>query len=164
LCPPQVFLASAEQADNWITNKQAVAIDNESKDSLDTVQSLLKTQVNFEKSIAAYKDNIKSLEHSAESLIKKKHYDADIIKRRLDEVLEKWAKLKRLAAAKSEQLGESKLLFQFLRDAKEVMNTFYQIFIVVIEVNVYVLSEARFSLSILVCVGVSFCVGAKFHP
>lgn len=117
---PQVFLASAEQADNWITNKQAVAIDNESKDSLDTVETLLKNQVNFEKSIAAYEDNIKALENSAKRLIEKKHYDSDIIESRRDEVLQKWAKLKRLVSEKSEQLGESKLLFQFLRDAKEV--------------------------------------------
>ena len=93
---------------------------NESNESLDTVQSLLKTQVNLEKSIAAYEENIKGLDQTANNLVEKKHYDTAVIKQRQDEVLEKWKKLKGLASAKSEKLGESKLLFQFLRDADEV--------------------------------------------
>lgn len=95
-------------------------IHNDSNDNLDTVQSLLKTQVNFEKSIAAYEKNINALNQSANTLIDKKNYETDIIERRQHEVLEKWEKLKSLLASKSEKLGESKLLFQFLRDADEV--------------------------------------------
>lgn len=80
--------------------------------------------MNFEKSIAAYEKNIDALNQSATDLIESNHYEADIIKRRQIEVLEKWRKLKGSAAAKSEKLGESKLLFQFLRDADEVKNKF----------------------------------------
>jgi len=130
----QVFLASANQADNWITNKQNT-ITSESNDNLDTVHTQLKTQLNFEKSIAAYEMTIDALNQSANNLIEKNNFKTDIIKRRQAEVMEKWRKLKGLAASKSEKLGESKLLFQFLRDADEVNSSTSYLFYLLLSLS-----------------------------
>ena len=46
--------------------------------------------------------------------------DSGLIGKRCREVLENWERLKKLATAKIGDLGESRKLFQFLRDAEEV--------------------------------------------
>ena len=115
-----LFLKDVDQADTWIASKEAFLSSEELSDSLDTVETLLKNQMNFEKSITAYEDKIKALEKFADQLIAAQHCDLQLIGSRRDAVLEKWKKLKYRASAKSGNLGESKMLFQFLRDAQEV--------------------------------------------
>ena len=117
----QLFLRDADQADAWIATKQAFLQAEESSDSLDTVETLLKNQLNFEKSLTAYEEKIKTLQHTADQLIQQEHVDSDLIKKRCEEVLENWRRLKKLATAKIGDLGESRKLFQFLRDAEEVI-------------------------------------------
>lgn len=95
---------------------------DESSDSLDTVETLLKNQHNFEKSLTAYEEKIKAIQQSADQLIQKDHVDSGLISKRCREVLENWERLKTLATAKIGNLGESRKLFQFLRDAEEVRN------------------------------------------
>ena len=46
--------------------------------------------------------------------------DSGLISKRCREVLENWERLKKLATAKIGDLGESRKLFQFLRDIEEV--------------------------------------------
>ena len=95
---------------------------DESSDSLDTVETLLKNQHNFEKSLTAYEEKIKAIQQSADQLIQKDHVDSGLISKRCREVLENWERLKTLVTAKIGNLGESRKLFQFLRDAEEVRN------------------------------------------
>ena len=95
---------------------------DESSDSLDTVETLLKNQHNFEKSLTAYEEKIKAIQQSADQLVQKDHVDLGLISKRCREVLENWERLKTLATAKIGNLGESRKLFQFLRDAEEVRN------------------------------------------
>lgn len=92
----------------------------ESSDSLDTVETLLKNQLNFEKSLTAYEEKIKALQQTADQLIQQEHVDSSLIRKRCEEVLENWELLKKLATAKIGDLGESRKLFQFLRDTEEV--------------------------------------------
>ena len=84
------------------------------------METLLKNQLNFEKSLTAYEEKIKTLQQTADQLIQQDHIDSDLIKKRYEEVLENWGRLKKLATAKIGDLGESRKLFQFLRDAEEV--------------------------------------------
>ena len=116
----QLFLRDADQADAWIVTKQAFLQAEESSDSLDTVETLLKNQLNFEKSLTAYEEKIKALQQTADQLIQQEHIDSSLIRKRCEEVLENWERLKKFATAKIGDLGESRKLFQFLRDAEEV--------------------------------------------
>ena len=86
------------------------------------METLLKNQHNFEKSLTAYEEKIKAIQQSADQLIQKDHVDSGLISKRCREVLENWERLKTLATAKIGNLGESRKLFQFLRDAEEVRN------------------------------------------
>ena len=115
-------MRDADQADAWIAAKEAFLQAEESSDSLDTVETLLKNQLNFEKSLTAYQEKIKVLQQSSDQLIQQEHVDSDVISERCKEVLENWERLKKLATAKVGDLGESRKLFQFLRDAEEVSN------------------------------------------
>ena len=113
-------MRDADQADAWIATKEAFLQAEESSDSLDTVETLLKNQRNFEKSLTAYEEKIKVLQQSADQLIEQEHVGAELISKRCKEVLENWERLKKRATAKVGDLGESRKLFQFLRDAEEV--------------------------------------------
>lgn len=118
-------MRDADQADAWIAAKEAFLQAEESSDSLDTVETLLKNQLNFEKSLTAYEEKIKVLQQSSDQLIQQEHVDSDVISERCKEVLENWERLKKLATAKVGDLGESRKLFQFLRDAEEVSNKLF---------------------------------------
>ena len=118
-------MRDADQADAWIAAKEAFLQAEESSDSLDTVETLLKNQLNFEKSLTAYEEKIKALQQSSDQLIQQEHVDSDVISERCKEVLENWERLKKLATAKVGDLGESRKLFQFLRDAEEVSNKLF---------------------------------------
>jgi len=48
------------------------------------------------------------------------HYDADGIRHRRDDVLERWRKLKEALLANRERLGEAQSLQQFSRDVDEM--------------------------------------------
>ena len=87
------------------------------------METLLKNQLNFERSLTAYEEKIKSIQQSADQLIQEEHVDSGQIGKRCREVLENWERLKTLATAKIGDLGESRKLFQFLRDAEEVRNS-----------------------------------------
>ena len=113
-------MRDADQADTWIATKEAFLQAEESSDSLDTVETLLKNQLNFEKSLTAYEEKIKTLQKYADQLIQQEHADSELIGKRCKEVLENWEQLKKRATAKVGDLGESRKLFQFLRDAEEV--------------------------------------------
>ena len=118
-------MRDADQADAWIAAKEAFLQAEESSDSLDTVETLLKNQLNFEKSLTAYEEKIKVLQQSSDQLIQQEHVDSDVIIERCKEVLENWERLKKLATAKVGDLGESRKLFQFLRDAEEVSDKLF---------------------------------------
>ena len=89
------------------------------------METLLKNQLNFEKSLTAYEEKIKVLQQSSDQLIQQEHVDSDVISERCKEVLKNWELLKKLATAKVGDLGESRKLFQFLRDAEEVSNKLF---------------------------------------
>ena len=113
-------MRDAEQSDSWIATKEAFLQAEEFSDSLDTVETLLKNQLNFEKSIAAYEEKIKALQQCSDQLLQQEHVDSDLIAQRYEEVLGNWERLKKMATVKAGDLGESRKVFQFLRDAQEV--------------------------------------------
>ncbi|KAK2560477.1 Spectrin beta chain [Acropora cervicornis] len=116
----QLFLRDVDQADSWIASKEAFLQAEESSDSLDTVETLLKSQLNFEKSLTAYEEKIKALQQDADQLIQQEHVDSYSISQRCEGVVENWKRLKERATTKAGDLGESRKLFQFLRDAEEI--------------------------------------------
>ena len=115
-----MFLRDTEHADGWIASKVASLEAEELSDSLDTVETLLKNQLNFEKSLTAHEEKVKALHETADQLIQQEHVGLALISKRCKEVQDNWERLKKLTAAKSGDLGDSRKLFQFLRDAEEV--------------------------------------------
>lgn len=73
----QLFYRDTEQAETWMTKQESFLANEDLGDSLDAVESLIKKQEDFEKSLAAQEEKIKALDEFATKLIEGQHYAAD---------------------------------------------------------------------------------------
>ena len=85
----QAFNRLAEQAEAWISTREAPLTTDDVGSSLDAVEALQKKHADFEKSLAAQKEKIAEVEREAERLAKKGHYDAPNITKRREAVKNK---------------------------------------------------------------------------
>uniref|UniRef100_A0A915I8Y9 SH3 domain-containing protein n=1 Tax=Romanomermis culicivorax TaxID=13658 RepID=A0A915I8Y9_ROMCU len=116
----QLFYRDCEQADTWMSSREAFL--KQEQVSPDNVESLIKKHEDFDKAINSQQEKISALENFADQLIKANHYDADAIKSKRDQVLDRWARLKDALIDKRSKLGESQTLQQFSREADEIEN------------------------------------------
>ena len=115
----QVFLRDAEQIDSWIAAQESTLASDDLGDSLDSVEALIKTHDDFEKSLAAQTETVKSLDVFATRLLGYNHYDSAAIKKRRDAVLSRRTRLDQLSSARRAKLDDSLRYQQFKRDAEE---------------------------------------------
>jgi spectrin alpha len=119
----QLFYRDCEQAENWMSSREAFLksdeVDNESGDN---VESLIKKHEDFDKAIGSQEEKIESLTTYADQLCASNNYAEDDIRTKKAEVLSRWQKLKEALIEKRSKLGESQTLQQFSRDADEIEN------------------------------------------
>ena len=117
----QLFYRDCEQAENWMTSREAfLASDDESEG--DNVEALIKKHEDFDKAIANQEEKIESLVTYADQLTASDHYASPDIEGKKKEVLSRWGELKEALIKKRSKLGESQTLQQFSRDADEIEN------------------------------------------
>ncbi|XP_076321230.1 spectrin alpha chain-like isoform X2 [Tachypleus tridentatus] len=116
----QLFYRDCEQAENWMASREAFL----SSDDMggDNVEALIKKHEDFDKAIQAQEEKITALAQMADQLVAGDHYDADAIKDKKEQVLDRWHHLKEALIEKRSKLGESQTLQQFSRDADEIEN------------------------------------------
>uniref|UniRef100_A0A914P3Y4 SH3 domain-containing protein n=3 Tax=Panagrolaimus TaxID=55784 RepID=A0A914P3Y4_9BILA len=115
----QLFYRDCEQADTWMTAREAFL---NQEDATDNVESLIKKHEDFDKAIASQQEKINNLTDFANRLVANNHYDAVAINDKQDEIQDRWERLKNQLVAKRSKLGESQTLQQFSRDADEIEN------------------------------------------
>jgi spectrin alpha len=115
----QLFKREAEQNEAWMAKQETFLANEDVGDSLDSVEVLIKKHEDFEKSLAAHEEKIKSLDDFALKLIGDEHYAANEIKNIRDAVLERRAKLQQHSVDRRSKLEDSRRLQQFNRDADE---------------------------------------------
>lgn len=99
------------------------------KDSLTSVEALLRKHEAFEKTLAAQAGRIEELEKFARDLLTGRHYESAGITQRLQSVCTRWDRLKESAGARRLRLQGSHQLQQFLRNMYEVCHSVNEIWL-----------------------------------
>ncbi|XP_051167041.1 spectrin alpha chain [Leptopilina boulardi] len=118
----QLFCRDCEQAENWMSAREAFLSSADTVDSSDNVEALIKKHEDFDKAINAHEEKIAALQTLADQLIAAEHYASKPIDDRRCQVLDRWRHLKDALIEKRSKLGESQTLQQFSRDADEMEN------------------------------------------
>merc|ERR1712088_675943 len=117
----QLYYRDCEQAENWMTSREAFLSTDDATDSKeDNVEAMIKKHEDFDKAINNQEEKIEPLQTYADQLIQSEHYAAADIQQKKKDVLERWEKLKEALIEKRAQLGEHQTLQQFSRDADEI--------------------------------------------
>jgi len=120
----QLFYRDCEQAENWMSSREAFLSSDEAdaKTDGDNVEALIKKHEDFDKAINAQEEKIAALNLFADQLVAAEHYANKDIGDKRGQVLERWQHLKEALIEKRSKLGESQTLQQFSRDADEIEN------------------------------------------
>ncbi|EEZ99233.1 spectrin alpha chain isoform X4 [Tribolium castaneum] len=117
-----LFYRDCEQAENWMSDREAFLASDEVDSNTDNVEALIKKHEDFDKAINAHEEKIAALESLANQLIQNEHYASQDIDNKRKQVLDRWHHLKEALIEKRSKLGESQTLQQFSRDADEIEN------------------------------------------
>lgn len=117
-----LFYRDCEQAENWMSDREAFLASDEVDSDGDNVEVLIKKHEDFDKAINAHEEKIATLQTLADQLIAQEHYASKPIDEKRNQVLDRWKHLKDALIEKRSKLGESQTLQQFSRDADEIEN------------------------------------------
>lgn len=117
-----LFYRDCEQAENWMSDREAFLASDEVDSNGDNVEVLIKKHEDFDKAINAHEEKIATLQTLADQLIGQEHYASKAIDDKRNLVLNRWKHLKDALIEKRSKLGESQTLQQFSRDADEIEN------------------------------------------
>ncbi|XP_074042234.1 alpha Spectrin isoform X2 [Leptinotarsa decemlineata] len=117
-----LFYRDCEQAENWMSDREAFLASDEVDSNGDNVEALIKKHEDFDKAINAHEEKIATLQTLADQLIGREHYASVPIDDKRNQVLDRWRHLKDALIEKRSKLGESQTLQQFSRDADEIEN------------------------------------------
>lgn len=117
-----LYYRDCEQAENWMSDREAFLATEEVDSKGDNVEALIKKHEDFDKAINAHEEKIAALQSLADQLISNGHYASDPIHSKRNQVLDRWRHLKDALIDKRSRLGESQTLQQFSRDADEIEN------------------------------------------
>nr|BAN20944.1 spectrin [Riptortus pedestris] len=118
----QLFYRDCEQAENWMSAREAFLSAEEVDSKGDNVEALIKKHEDFDKAINAHEEKIAALQTLADQLMAADHYASQAIDDKRRQVLDRWRHLKEALIEKRSRLGESQTLQQFSRDADEMEN------------------------------------------
>ncbi|CAG9856863.1 unnamed protein product [Phyllotreta striolata] len=117
-----LFYRDCEQAENWMSDREAFLASDDVDSNGDNVEALIKKHEDFDKAINAHEEKIAALQMLADQLIEREHYASKPIDDKRNQVLDRWRHLKDALIEKRSKLGESQTLQQFSRDADEIEN------------------------------------------
>lgn len=89
-------------------------------DSVDEVSAHVKKHDAFEKLMATQEEKVTALQEHGDKLLAQNHFESGLIAHRLNEVVQRRAKVKELCAMRKIMLDEALLHAQFVRDVAEV--------------------------------------------
>ncbi|XP_063696613.1 spectrin alpha chain [Culicoides brevitarsis] len=118
----QLYLRDCEQAENWMSAREAFLSAEEVDSKGDNVEALIKKHEDFDKAITGHEEKIAALQVLADQLIAQDHYASKLIDDKRKQVLERWRHLKEDLIEKRSKLGDEQTLQQFSRDADEIEN------------------------------------------
>ncbi|KAK3092932.1 hypothetical protein FSP39_009051 [Pinctada imbricata] len=116
----QVFKETAEQADAWISSKEAFLANEDLGNNLYSVEALQKKHDSFTKTTRAQLERIEDLKQFANDLTSQEHYATDEINSRCEEVVKRCNVFLEHCEGRGKKLQDSKNYQLFLRNLYEV--------------------------------------------
>lgn len=113
------FLRDAKQIDNLSSSQEATLSSSDFGQTVEVVQDQIKRHDAFEKLIQTQDEKVALLQEHGRKLVEQNHYDSPRITKRLQEVLERRQKVKKLCALRRQKLDDALLYAQFVRDCAE---------------------------------------------
>uniref|UniRef100_A0A8C8EVX4 Spectrin alpha, non-erythrocytic 1 n=1 Tax=Oncorhynchus tshawytscha TaxID=74940 RepID=A0A8C8EVX4_ONCTS len=111
----QQFSRDSDELKSWINEKMKTATDEAYKDPSNLQGKVQKHQA-FEAELSANQSRIDALQKSGQELLDGKHYAADEVSVRMDEVSSQWKKLLEATELKGEMSGSEAQLFRDVED------------------------------------------------
>uniref|UniRef100_T1GCF3 SH3 domain-containing protein n=1 Tax=Megaselia scalaris TaxID=36166 RepID=T1GCF3_MEGSC len=118
----QLYMRDCEQAENWMSAREAFLNAEEVDSKGDNVEALIKKHEDFDKAINGHEEKIAALQVLADQFITQNHYASDDIDDKRKQVLDRWRHLKEGLIVKRSHLGEKLSLQEFAREADEIQN------------------------------------------
>jgi len=116
----QLFFRDTEQVQSWMNKQDTFLSNNDIGESLDSVESLIKKQDDFTKSLSAQEEKIKNLTDQSTRLINANHYASNEIATKRDMLLGRRQELEKCCSDRTHHLHNSSNYYQFLRDYDEI--------------------------------------------
>ncbi|XP_043236847.1 spectrin beta chain, non-erythrocytic 2-like isoform X8 [Amphibalanus amphitrite] len=116
----QLFNREADQMDAITGGHQKFIELTDLGDSLDAVERLIKRHEDFENTLAAQDERLKAFSDTADRLVAAKHYDAENISARRDQVLARRQETRERAAERHQQLLAAQAYYEFRADCDEL--------------------------------------------
>uniref|UniRef100_A0A8C6V9D6 Calponin-homology (CH) domain-containing protein n=1 Tax=Naja naja TaxID=35670 RepID=A0A8C6V9D6_NAJNA len=113
------FLHIVDEADKWLEDLDSEMKIPESSDNLLILNDLLKKQEELEASFAAHRDHFQSLINKVQELQEEKHFLADEIEIRVDQLVHRYKSFREPLQERQQHLEANRLLYQFLQDVNE---------------------------------------------
>ena len=116
----QQFLASLQEEDSWITEKNKLLSDENFGNSIAAVQGLLKKQEVFENDYQMHRERFNDLVITGQGLIQEKNFYSPQIEGKLTQLLDKLDHLRQLAEERKQKLNDNSDYLHFLWKADVV--------------------------------------------
>ncbi|XP_046688428.1 LOW QUALITY PROTEIN: spectrin beta chain-like [Homalodisca vitripennis] len=113
------FLRDAKQLDTLCGTQEAALSGVDFGETVDEVDAYVKKHDAFEKLLGTQEEKIVALQEHGDKLLAQKHFESDLIGRRLGEVVQRRAKVKELCVLRKQRLDDAQLYAQFVRDVGE---------------------------------------------
>ena len=117
----QLFFRDTEQVEAAMANQEIFLSNKDLGDSVDSVEAMLKTHANFEMSLLAQEEKIKTLDDFATKLIDAKHYASEEVEEKRGALLHRRTCLRDLAAKRRVELEDSLDFYQYDRECGEII-------------------------------------------
>lgn len=113
------FLRDAKQLDTLSSTQEAALSGDNFGVSVEEVDAQMKKHNEFEKLLVTHEEKLTALQEHGNKLLTQNHFDSPTIARRLNEVVQRRARIRDLCDARRRRLEASLLHAQFVRDVGE---------------------------------------------
>ncbi|XP_036927334.1 spectrin beta chain, non-erythrocytic 5 isoform X2 [Acanthopagrus latus] len=116
----QVFLASVEQCESWLSNKEAFLSNQDPGNSVTEVETLQRKQAQFEEALEAQVKQLDEVDKLGQTMIQQNHYDSDNIRAKSRGLATRLSQLQQQSRSRHKALDRSLQLQQFLSSSFQV--------------------------------------------
>ncbi|KAM8834261.1 LOW QUALITY PROTEIN: spectrin beta chain, non-erythrocytic 5 [Synchiropus picturatus] len=116
----QLFLCSLERSERWLSSREASLAEPDLGVSVEEVETLQRTQAQFQEALEAEVGQVQQVLDQAHSLIQHHHYDSDNIRAKSEALSARRDHLMRLSRSRHEALTQSLTLHKFLSASYQV--------------------------------------------